>query len=89
MVKGNGSIPIFHTGSYLHHTSIDGFVGSLFLCQPEMPDSRVRSPCYSEEDTMCPELIKLAALGRRFQLGTLYDYRTDAIILGKDLIKCV
>lgn len=28
------------------------------------------------------ELVKMAALGRDFQLGTLYDYRTDAIIPG-------
>ena len=28
-------------------------------------------------------LIKMAALGRRFHIGTLYDYRTDSIIEGK------
>ena len=28
-------------------------------------------------------LIKMAALGRPFQLGNLYDYRNDRIIQGK------
>ena len=27
--------------------------------------------------------IKMAALGRRFQVGTLYDYRTDTIMSGE------
>jgi hypothetical protein len=26
---------------------------------------------------------KMAAMGRRFQLGDLYDYRTDQILEGK------
>ncbi len=30
---------------------------------------------------------KMAALGRRFQLGALYDYRTDSILLGNKLFK--
>jgi hypothetical protein len=28
------------------------------------------------------ETIKMAALGRRFQLGTIYDYTSDKIIAG-------
>lgn len=32
-------------------------------------------------------LIKMAALGRHFQLGTLYDYTTDSIIPGELILK--
>lgn len=47
-----------------------------------MSNAKSRRPGgYHEEETA--EVIKMAALGRRFQLGTLYDYRTDTIIPGK------
>ena len=32
------------------------------------------------------KLIKMAALGRRFELGNLYNYRTDAIISGESKV---
>ena len=31
------------------------------------------------------KLIKMAALGRPFQLGSLYDYRTDTIVQGESI----
>lgn len=32
---------------------------------------------------MAEEVIKIAALGRRFQLGDLYNHRNDCIVSGK------
>lgn len=49
-----------------------------------MSNSKPRQYDYhDEEDGTDDGLIKMAALGRRFQLGTLYDYRTDNIIPGE------
>lgn len=31
-------------------------------------------------------VIKMAALGRRFQIGDLYDYRSDRILNSKNII---
>lgn len=31
--------------------------------------------------------IEMAALGRQFQLGNFYDYRTDTIVGGKSTIQ--
>ena len=40
---------------------------------------------FSEEKMDDENLIKMAALGRDFQLGTLYDYRSDVIVQGNCL----
>ena len=34
------------------------------------------------------EVVKMAALGRRFQIGNLYDYRNDSMIAGNKLFPC-
>ena len=34
------------------------------------------------------EVVKMGALGRRFQIGNLYDYRNDSMIAGNKLFPC-
>ena len=34
------------------------------------------------------EVVKMDALGRRFQIGKLYDYRNDSIVAGNKLFPC-
>jgi len=39
------------------------------------------------EDGNRSDKIQMSALGRRFQLGTIYDYRSDSIIPGMQTYK--
>ena len=39
------------------------------------------------EDGNRSDKIQMSALGRRFQLGTIYDYRSDSIIPGMQTFK--
>jgi hypothetical protein len=36
---------------------------------------------------MAEEVIEIAALGRRFQLGDLYNHRNDCIVSGKYFLR--
>ena len=53
------------------------------MCRQRKIDLKMAA-AYDSKHFVDGGVIKTSALGRPFEIGTLYDYRTDTIIEGKN-----